>query len=103
MLEPGRGSRLRVEAADDGEGPAFAAGAVERKRAAKRRAEVPLEVGTQTQPRAVHAGLHGLRLESEQLSRFLDTESFDHPGDEHGSEGIRKIVDCAFDEEPDLV
>lgn len=42
-------------------------------------------------------GLDSLRLDTEKISRFLDTHSFDHPRNEYQAIGLRQIVGGLLD------
>jgi hypothetical protein len=64
----------------------------ERERVHQDRTDLFVQLFAHELPRPVQPGLDGLRLDTEKVSRFLDTHSFDHSCNEHQAIGLRQIV-----------
>ena len=91
-IQPERPSRIQDSALHP-----IATLASERERVHQDRTYLFVQLFAHELPRPVQPGLDGLRLDTEKVSRFLDTHSFDHPRNEHQAIGLRQVVGGLLD------
>ena len=100
MDRAAKGSRIQPERPSrfqDGARHPLATLPSERERVHQDRTDLFVQLFAHELPRPVQPGLDGLRLDTEKVSRFLDTHSFDHPRNEHQAIALRQIVGGLLD------
>src|SRR5947208_11071344 len=76
--------------------------ALDRKSFGENVTDPPFESLLQEAARAMQPGLDGLRANTEEVCGLLDAHLLDHASDQHGSKGLRQLVNCPFQDELDF-